>query len=468
MPSIIDYADFKKIYIVLMRVICICSLILMIGCNMFGFLENIFPKISVYSSDGTSTYRIATLFFSNVYLDIPSWTSRNFGPFWEPGAYATYICVFQFIILFTMTKYRGKMFDLILSIITLVSTASLGGISSSIVLVIIYLIYSKRETDGWLIVSIQGIAKECFVHYLSGVDYKYIKKQCLTDILRGKSIYLDAINMETRGILEDQTFELAVNCIGRTDFDRRYVQLVNPSINYYSCNETLRNCFYDGSWNLDKCVKHSIIMSQGGYPLKGLHNVLKALPIIKKRYPDVVLYLAGGIVIQDEKSMSILKRMVANHAYSQFLNELVKKGGLENSIVQLGSLSAEKMKEAYLKANVYLLASSIENSPNSLGEAMLLGVPAVVSNVGGVRSMCDDNIEVLMYQHDDYYMLASRIIELFQDEELQLNLSKKSKIRAINSHDSDKNYCKLTEIYSKLCEKDISLKEQKKVMKGRT
>ena len=99
---------------------------------------------------------------------------------------------------------------------------------------------------------------------------------------------------------------------------------------------------------------------------------------------------------------------------------------------------------------------------------MLLGVPAVVSNVGGVRSMCDDNIEVLMYQHDDYYMLASRIIELFQDEELQLNLSKKSKIRAINSHDSDKNYCKLTEIYSKLCEKDISLKEQKKVMKGRT
>ncbi len=324
------------------------------------------------------------------------------------------------------------------------------------------------EIESKAIVSIQGIAKECFVHYLSGVDYKYIKKQCLTDILRGKSIYLDAINMETRGILEDQTFELAVNCIGRTDFDRRYVQLVNPSINYYSCNETLRNCFYDGSWNLDKCVKHSIIMSQGGYPLKGLHNVLKALPIIKKRYPDVVLYLAGGIVIQDEKSMSILKRMVANHAYSQFLNELVKKGGLENSIVQLGSLSAEKMKEAYLKANVYLLASSIENSPNSLGEAMLLGVPAVVSNVGGVRSMCDDNIEVLMYQHDDYYMLASRIIELFQDEELQLNLSKKSKIRAINSHDSDKNYCKLTEIYSKLCEKDISLKEQKKVMKGRT
>lgn len=154
MPSIIDYADFKKIYIVLMRVICICSLILMIGCNMFGFLENIFPKISVYSSDGTSTYRIATLFFSNVYLDIPSWTSRNFGPFWEPGAYATYICVFQFIILFTMTKYRGKMFDLILSIITLVSTASLGGISSSIVLVIIYLIYSKRETDGWLKIGV--------------------------------------------------------------------------------------------------------------------------------------------------------------------------------------------------------------------------------------------------------------------------------------------------------------------------
>ncbi len=48
------------------------------------------------------------------------------------------------------------------------------------------------------------------------------------------------------------------------------------------------------------------------------------------------------------------------------------------------------MRQQFLLAETYLLCSSIENSPNSLGEAMLTGVPCAAAAVGGVPSMLSE------------------------------------------------------------------------------
>ena len=73
---------------------------------------------------------------------------------------------------------------------------------------------------------------------------------------------------------------------------------------------------------------------------------------------------------------------------------LSREGGIEIVVKEdqfefEGFLSAEKMKRLLLESNVFVCPSSIENSPNSLGEAMLLGVPCVASDVGGIADMCD-------------------------------------------------------------------------------
>ena len=68
-------------------------------------------------------------------------------------------------------------------------------------------------------------------------------------------------------------------------------------------NETMRPAFYSGRWKAEECVPYSIFLSQGDYPLKGFHYVLRALPEILRSYPRACVYVAGADVMRNESVM---------------------------------------------------------------------------------------------------------------------------------------------------------------------
>ena len=107
------------------------------------------------------------------------------------------------------------------------------------------------------------------------------------------------------------------------------------------------------------------------------------------------------------------------------------------------------MKRAFLDANVFVLPSTIENSPNSLGEAMLLGVPCVASHVGGVANMLGPE-EGFLYQSTAPYMLAYYIQKVFAMEDATGELGQKAHSHAAVTHDPQTNLLDLLAIYSHL------------------
>ena len=106
------------------------------------------------------------------------------------------------------------------------------------------------------------------------------------------------------------------------------------------------------------------------------------------------------------------------------------------------------MKSMYMKANVFVSASSIENSPNSLGEAMLLGVPCVSSRVGGVHNLMEHGKEGYVYPADEIYMLAYYICDLFGDYKKACEFGKRARHHAMKTHDPILNRERLADIYS--------------------
>ena len=199
--------------------------------------------------------------------------------------------------------------------------------------------------------------------------------------------------------------------IGRTEWDKTHISLINPDIEYYVGNETMRPLFYTNRWAYEKCEPHTIFVTQGLVPYKGFHQMLKALAIVKKAFPDVKLKVA---LVPEIKAPLGWKRRIVADEYQMFLREMVERLDLAGNIEVLGAMTESEMVRTMLSCNIFVSPSAIENSPNSLCEAQLLGMPAVASYVGGTPTIAEDGKATKLYRYEEYDMLASHIILVFK------------------------------------------------------
>ena len=307
----------------------------------------------------------------------------------------------------------------------------------------------KSEELGYLnrtVASIQGMVSVYTEHFFADIPLGWRYTATLSEICYKNSMRSMYRSYQKRGYSEIKEVKLIPNIIGRTNWDKGCTKLINPHSEYYKCNETLRNAFYSGSWSLDNCEKRSIYFSQGSKPIKGLHILLKALEIVLKHYPDTQVYVAGDNILRGN--------WIKGSAYGLYLKSVIRKHGLKDHIHFLGKIDAEKVKERLLKTHVFVSASSIENSSNSLGEAMLLGVPCIASDVGGTSNMIQHNKEGYVYPFNEFYMLAFYIMEIFSDSVLSNQFSKNARCRAMITHDPKANNDRLMEIYKDIMEKN--------------
>ncbi|MDO5544818.1 MAG: glycosyltransferase family 4 protein [Eubacteriales bacterium] len=298
-------------------------------------------------------------------------------------------------------------------------------------------------------VSIQGLCTACARHYTEGIPHAIQRRFTFRDFLRQDNILQQQKKYALRGDMETKALQLTRHIIGRTDWDRACTSLINPQAQYHFCNETLRSPFYTSRWRYENCQKHQIFSSSCVYPIKGFHYLLEAFALVLQKYPDATLAVPGASFL-DRGLKSTLRR----DSYHKYLVELTKKYHLEDKITFLGKLTPERMKEQYLRANVFTLPSTVDNSPNSLGEAMLLGTPCVAADVGGVSTMLTHGTEGFLYPSADPGMLAYDICRVFEMETQAEELGAAASRHAAATHDPEKNLAGLLEIYRQLSEKE--------------
>ena len=301
------------------------------------------------------------------------------------------------------------------------------------------------------VVSIQGMISKLADHFYASLPFPVRHRYAFKNLLRGNNLYWYRRKFVQRGKYEVQALQKLRHAIGRTDWDRAALLSINPKIRYHYNSETLREPFYEGNWKPENCERHRIFMSQSGLPYKGMHYALHALHEIVTQYPDTHLYVTGRNLQPDVTFREALRM----DGYERYLQSLIRKYHLEKHVTFLGTLNAEQMKEQYLKANVFILPSAMENSPNALGEAMLLGIPSIASDVGGVKNLMEHGKEGLVYQHDVPYVLAYYVMQVFEEQpEVLMERSKASREHAGRLYDAGKNMRELLEIYREIGNRD--------------
>lgn len=305
------------------------------------------------------------------------------------------------------------------------------------------------------VISLQGVMTEYAKHYKDGLPQNQFNRVAPLKRLVKKLYYAECIAQGEEEFFARAQCEAAMlkkmrHVIGRTHWDKACAQQLCPQAAYHTVNENLRAEFYGGDiWSPAACTRHTLFVSQALYPIKGFHQVLAALPQLLQAYPDIQVFV-GGV-----KPYTLGNRVLDIGVdyffeYQKYLKQMMRCLGLEGHVTYTGPLNAAQMKAQYLASHVFLSPSSIENSPNSVGEAMMLGAPIVSSNVGGVASMLRDGSEGLLYDFHDTQAMVQSIARVLDDDALALSLGQNARAHALKTHDRQNNTRALLAVYREI------------------
>ena len=263
-------------------------------------------------------------------------------------------------------------------------------------------------------VSIQGLISE-----IVKKDYSYPELKFSFSPLDYMMEKIRHFKNQKRGRSEIWQLQHADYIIGRTLWDRTHTYFYNKKARYFYLQECIRDSFLQHRWNVADTEPCTIMCASGlANPLKGFHKIVEAASYLTDEFPALKLKVCG-IFRRGEKI-----------GYHHYLARWIRALGMENHVEFLGQLDEQGMCEAFLHSRMYVMGSSVENSPNTLGEAMCLGVPSVVPFVGGVPSLATDEKEVLFYRYDDTQLLSFQMRRILKDDSLAIRLGQNAWARA--------------------------------------
>lgn len=283
---------------------------------------------------------------------------------------------------------------------------------------------SKSKYPCKKVVYIQGLIG-MHIRYLGGYfkskDNKpFLKNSNIISLLRNEWIRYRYYN---QALIEKNTIINAGNVIIDSDFAKAYCESISNKINCHILQLEPNSIFYRYSWNLDDCERFSIFTIYGANFEKGLHQLVKAVNIVKKKYPKVKLIIPGYYPLDPNG----LLKYNSKNSFINSLRQMIDIYELRENIKFVGKKTPREMAEQIAKANVYVNPSCMEVHALSLREAMAVGAPCISSMCGSVIEFMQHRQNGLIYRYEEFEVLAHYIIELFENDKLSTELSSKAK-----------------------------------------
>jgi L-malate glycosyltransferase len=284
------------------------------------------------------------------------------------------------------------------------------------------LITARKLTTTPCVISLQGLLEPYLKGFFGSLSPRDLwRSERLIEVATRRGLLWSYRDFSTASRREREILRGAKALMGRTDWDRAHVHAVNPAATYYHAGEVLRRDFKEFNWDPSRCERHTIIFTNAGEPRRGTEALLRALLLLRREFPNVKLRLAGEI---DNR-----------RGYHRFLRRTIAESGLSGSVEFLGPVDASRMARELSRSHVFAISSYIENSPNSLCEAMQVGLPCVATFSGGIPSLVQNGRTGLLFPAGDAPLLADAITKIFRDDDFALGLGRAARIEASERHE---------------------------------
>lgn len=224
--------------------------------------------------------------------------------------------------------------------------------------------------------------------------------------------------------------------MGRTEWDKNIVKYYSPNSFYFHCEEAIRpeikNSYIHWEYKETECMK--IISISSASTLKGNSLILRTAKLLKDFNVNFEWRVAG----HKDSFNKFEKLLNINH------NDV--------NITMLGTINVNDVVRELINNEVYVHTAIIDNSPNSICEAQLIGIPVISTNVGGIPQLIEDGNTGLLYPYNEPHTLAFILMNIHNNKNLQEHLSQQEKDISYKRHDECSISNQLISIYKKIIE----------------
>lgn len=287
-----------------------------------------------------------------------------------------------------------------------------------------------------IVFSIQGLIAPYKEKYFSGLpDKDIIKYESWIGRIRRISYRDEYKGFVYRAKREVGYLNNAKYVMGRTFWDKDITGMLNMKRKFFVVDEILRPPFYNKVWNKTAFSedKIRIISTISGGIYKGYETVLKTALLLKQNTNiDFEWKIAG----YNKNSKWV--RIAENYTGIKTADVNIKL---------LGALDAECLSDELVASDMYVHVSHIENSPNSVCEAMLSGMPVIASFTGGTASMLENDKEGILLQDGDPYVYAGAIVDYYLHFDKARSYGEKARQRALVRHNPNRIAGQLLDAY---------------------
>jgi len=180
-------------------------------------------------------------------------------------------------------------------------------------------------------------------------------------------------------------------------------------------------------------VDREVLLFVGRFvPLKNLPMLIAAFAQVKRERPNAMLVMAGEGALEDQ------------------IRAQVRSLGLERDVLFLGQVAHDELPALYAAADVVLLSSSFDNSPNAVLEASACERPVVATRVGGVPRYVTDGENGLLADGGDAAGFACAAIRLLDAPDERRAMGEAGRRRVVERHDWRTSAEKLLALYESL------------------
>ena len=162
---------------------------------------------------------------------------------------------------------------------------------------------------------------------------------------------------------------------------------------------------------------------------KGVRQLIQSFPMVKEKFPNVILNLYGRDWLFPDGS-----------SYIKMLQEieLPKIGNISKDIIFHGAVSYNEIPSAYAKAAVCVFPSHMETLGLVAPEAMVMEKPVIFTKLGPGPEVIVDGETGLLCNPQEPTEIASKIIQVLENPDFAYQLGKKAKISVLEQFEITK------------------------------